>query len=343
MNTLIPTIHTAPQTQAGALWGGVSFGQALAEGTVKGYSALQTSGENPSIDAGAYVTILDGGGTYVAPTVGQMHNVKSTDAQDGATIEATGTVDTATFNTLTDLGADFVAAGILVNDVVLVDGDLLAASVVNVTATTLTVAAFFELDAGLVLTPTSGSTYRVIRAVGTGASWVLLQGQDAAHNEIKEYVVLNGITNVPTVAEYYRLYKARTFGAIGILKLTGVLTATASIDATVSLQVTDGNNQSLMALTTNPVGKVGYIQRWWGSLARKKSATAGIRLRVGNFNGFSYVRQSRSLQGQGTSAFDHQFSVPVKLGPTFDVWVEADVSENATAISAGFDILYKDI
>lgn len=316
----------------------------VAKGNVPGHSSIAKFGENPDIDNNAtFETIWDGGGTYVPPTVARIHNVVSTDADDAGTVLSSGT-DTGGSNlTIEDTTATFSTDGVAAGDVVLNDTNCEIGIVTTVTSETVLTFGFMRSpDTGAIGTDTaSGDAYRVVTNASTGASIYYVKGLDATFTEANEFVVMNGISNVATVNSYARQFRARAFGANATV-MEGVATCTAQTDGTVSSQIVDGNNQTLMAVYTIPFGKIGYLTKWWGSLSTKGAASSVVRLKGGTLDGLGYIIQTRSINGTGTSAFDYEYSAPEIMAQGVDIWVEADSDTNNTGIASGFDILLMD-
>jgi len=315
----------------------------IARGNRSGLSAIRKYGDNPDIDTAAAETIWDGGGTYVAPTTARIHDIASTDVTDVGTVVSSGTATGGSATTLEDTGATFVTDGVAVADTLLNDSNCEVGLITGVTETVITVAGSIrDPNGGFIGTAiASGDSYRAVTG-GAPAGILYVQGLDASVLEQQEFIVLNGTTNVPTIGSYSRMFRARCFGA-NSTGLVGTVTATAQTDLTVSCQVVNGNNQSLMAVYTVPINKNGYIVKWWGTLSRKVSATATIALRGGRLNAIGYIIQQRSINSTGTSSFDYDYAVPLPVGPGVDIWVEADTDTNNTGIASGFDIVLEDI
>ncbi len=317
----------------------------VAKGTFAGTSFINKFGENPDIDTGAFEDIWDAGGTYVPPTQARLHDIVSTSVSDAGTLLSSGTATGGSTTTLVDTGATFISDGVAVGDVVINDTNVEAGTITTVTSeTTLTMA-------GRIRNPNdgtdgdaieSGDAYRVITNASTGASYFHILGLDASFLSQEEFVILNGTSNVATANTWIRQHRARTFGPATI-GAVGTVSCTAQTDGTVSCQVLDGNNQTLMAIFTVPADKFGRIHRWWGTLSKKQTVVSTLKLRAGTLDAIGFILQTRSIDNTGDSSFNHDFKTPIPAPGGVDIWIEADTNANDTGISAGFDVIMEDI
>ncbi len=318
----------------------------IAKGNISRHSFMLKFGENDDIDQ-SYETIWDAGATYVPPTQARLHNVISTDADDDGDTISDDTATGGSATTLVDSGATFQTQGtpVVAGDAVLNDTNVLIGVVLTVDSEIqLTVTGWISPNSGLVGDATeSGDDYRVVHNASTGASIYHILGQDATRTEIDEFVVLNGMANVATVNTYVRQYRARIFGP-GTTAAEGVITSTAQVDNTVSCQINDGANQTLMAVYSVPIDKIGYIVKWWGTISRDipTASVSVMRLRGGTLDGIGYLLQSRSISTAASSSFTYDYAVPTPIPGGVDIWVEATSSANDTAVASGFDIILVD-
>ncbi len=313
----------------------------VCRGNVPGHSFINQSGENPDIDtASGFEDVWDGGGTYVAPTTARLHDIASTSASDAGTVVSSGTATGGTTVTIIDTSATFVTDGVAVGNNMLNDTNVQSGTVTAVTETTLTMAGRMRNpnDGTDGLANQSGDTYRVVSNASTGTSVVHILGNDISFLRQEEFVVLNGTGNVETANTWRRQYRARTFGP-NTTGAIGTISSTAQVDGTISFQILNGNNHTLMAIFTESSDKFGYLHKWWGSLSKKTGAISNLRLRAGVLGGVSFVIQSRSIDNAGKSDFEYKWATPVPLPGSVDVWVEADTDTNNTGISAGMDII----
>lgn len=328
--------------------------QKVAMGLVKGMSFIAKFGENTDID-GAFEDIWEGGGTYVAPTTSRLHNIASTDGEDTGVILSSGTATGGSSNTLIDTTATFSSDGVAAGDFVINDDQCILGRVISTTEKTITLVRMAQPSNGLqfedysddLLANVSGDEYRVVtygtgspRSTGAAILWVVGLGADYTLQE--EFIVMNGTTPVSTTKTFTRIHRARVFLS-SLAGAIGTISATAVVDGTVSIIVTDGNNQSLHAIFTIPSDKVGFIVDWWGALSKKQAATSVIRIRAGEINNINYITENRVISSTGTTQFVRDFPFWLTFPGGSDVHIEADASTTDVGVSAGFDILLVDL
>lgn len=315
----------------------------LGKGNVPGHTLMAKFGENPDIDLG-FETIWDAGGVYVPPTQARLHNVASNLAADAGTVITSGTATGGSVTSLINADATFVTDTVAVGDLILNDANVEIGVVTAVNSETVLAAVRSMRD------PSSGEdgepnefgdAYRIVRDASTGASVVHILGLSAFFLEQDEFVVTNGVSNVSTAKSYIRQFRARVFSSVAA-DAVGIITSTAVTDGTVSLQIINGNNQTLMAAYTIPADKIGMLVRWWGSMSKKQSASSVVNLRAGQFDKIGYIVQNRSVKSNGSSSFDHTFTVPILFPGGSDMWMEADSDTNDIGIAGGFDIVLVD-
>jgi len=330
--------HASPQVSLNNIAAGTPF--AIAKGALPGMRPFSRVGENDDIDTGSgFEFIWDGGGTYVPPTTARLHDIVSTNAGDVGTVVSSGTATGGSAKSVIDSTATFSSDGVVVGDILINDTKGSFATITGlVSQTEITIAGALRdpangLPQGLF---EAGDVYRVASDASTGAAFVYIEGLNIFRQEVKEFVILNGTTNVPTVNSYTRHNRLRA-SATTTAGTLGTITSTAQVDGTVTAQIVNGNNQTLMAIYTVPVGKSAMLISWWGAFSKKNTATAGIRLRAGVLDGVHYTVQVRSISSSATSSFNHPFIVPVMIPAGADIWIEADTDANNSGISAGLD------
>lgn len=321
-----------------------SFFLNISQQLVPGHDFDHKFGENVDIDtASGFEVIWDAGGDYVKPTVPRLHDVTSSDAADAGTVLSSGTATGGTTTTLVDTGATFATDGVTVNDLVLDDSNMQIGRVTSVAETTLTMlGGWREPQFGRIGPPIElGDSYRVVTDALTGASVMHLIGLDATLMDTQEFVVMDGLSAAASATAYNIIFRARIF-ASDAAGAVGVISATAQTDGTISAQIVNGNNQTLMAVRTCPLDKICYIARWWGAISKKTAAFSNIHLRAGNLSGVSYIIQNRTVDSSASSQFNDPFVVPLPVVGGTDLWVEADSDANDVGIDAGFDLIIVD-
>jgi hypothetical protein len=319
----------------------------LGKGNVPGHTLMAKFGENPDLNTiEGFEVIWDAGGVYVPPTQARIHNVLSSLPADAGTVITSGTATGGSVTSLIDADATFVTDSVAVGDLILNDTNVEIGVVTAVSSETVLAAVRSMRDpsSGEDSQPNEfGDAYRIVRDASTGTSVLHIIGLSAFFLEQDEFVVTNGQSNVATANNYIRQFRARVFSSASA-NAAGTITSTTIGESveTVTLQVINGNNQTLMAVYTIPSDKVGMLVRWWGSMSKKQSASSVVNLRAGQIDKIGYIVQNRSVKSNGSSAFDHEFKIPILFPGGSDMWIEADTDTNAVGFAGGFDIVLID-
>jgi len=182
-------------------------------------------------------------------------------------------------------------------------------------------------------------------AAGTGAQAVRLWGLVDWHKaEVSEDIELAGASDVATVNSYVIIHRMKVirWGAIAGVAAANIL-ATAVTDATVTAQITVGNDQTLMAVYGVPALQTLYVTQWYLDLNKSGSAgSVDVDLCIDPvpdqaLSGYQ-VKHHLGLQSVGSSHIGHPFNpyYPVP-GPALVLVRVAEVSASGSDISAGFD------
>ena len=198
---------------------------------------------------------------------------------------------------------------------------------------------------GLWVAPTTGRIHDIVSTdandtgAGTGAQTVDIFGLDTNYDEQNETVTLNGITNVPTVGTYQRIFRmiVRTAGSGG--SNVGTITATAQVDATVTAQINPANNQTLMAIYTIPNGKRGALQSIYASIIKSQAVAGQVFLYFREEGAPWRVAFFFGLASDGTTTHDHVFTPPAIGFPKTDIRLLVDVTANNADVAGGFSIV----
>jgi hypothetical protein len=179
-----------------------------------------------------------------------------------------------------------------------------------------------------------------VGASGNGARTVEIFGLDANYDQISETVTMNGQLDVPTTRSYLRINRmvVRTAGDTGSNE--GTITATGQTDATVTSQITIGNNQTLQAIYTIPNNRIGYMTHYYSAMDRNvTTGAADIQLFIRPQSEVFQLKHIIGTIAAGASYFHHDFGVYLQVLAKSDIKIRAAVTANNTHISAGFDII----
>jgi len=187
---------------------------------------------------------------------------------------------------------------------------------------------------GLYAYPGSAVAMTVTSAGGATDSGVkvLVSGLDTNYAELEEEVTLNASGTATTSGLFLRVFRAYVSGSTSP---TGNITIANG--GTTYAQITNGENQTLMAVYTVPAGKTLYINE---GIATHGTGTSGgvymtVRFLVKPFGG---VFRTQVKIDVVESQIYYPFAYPIKVTEKSDVEVRAICNKNqANALSASFN------
>lgn len=320
------------------------FEHELSMGRIPGMSRILKFGDraDSSGTAGTFETLWDGpAATYAPPTQARTHDIASTLAGDVGLLVSSGTITFASSALLIDSSATFISDSVAIGDAVVNDSDCSIAPIGVIAVNSET-----QLTIGIMIFPENGlsngandigDNYRVVRATSTGAALTYVQGLLGSRLSQNEFIINNGVSNVPTLSEYLRINRMRAFAGGSLKEAVGTITATAQTDGTVTAQIVNGSNQTLMAVQSLAINERGSMKRWRANLTRKQAGASQVVLRTGLLDGVGYISRKSGLTTTGNSSWQDELGGFV-LPPGVDVWMENDSDNAAIGISGGFDI-----
>lgn len=104
----------------------------------------------------------------------------------------------------------------------------------------------------------------------------------------------------------------------------------------IQIKILIGNEQTLMALWTCPVGYTAYITHFFSSTSSAKATSVCLFVRP--FGGVFNVKAALDIN-QG--ATQHKYDMPLSVQAKSDVTIRASASGAGGVVSAGFDLYYK--
>ncbi len=185
--------------------------------------------------------------------------------------------------------------------------------------------------------------------VGVGARAIRIWGLiNWDTKEVFEDLILNGLTDVPTVNAYVIIHRMKVIDS-GTTSITvGSITATAQTDGTVTAIIGPDEGQSQMAIYGLPSVQDAYLTSYF---AVAKSAGGAIKLIDIEclMNPFpdrqlpSFVKShSGGITTTGGSFFEKQFNPYPKIEGPAIVKIKVISDQNDSEVSAGFDLIVVD-
>jgi hypothetical protein len=173
-------------------------------------------------------------------------------------------------------------------------------------------------------------------------------GLDINGNEVEQDITLTGTTRVALTTPLWRVYRMSNLADEGG-DLVGVVSCYTGLgDVPLAGEtraiITNGNNQTLMALYTIPKGKVGFLYR--GEFGMSRAQVAGsarcayYSRRVGKV--FT-IKKRIDISGGGSSVYMDKRSFPDVIPALTDIKMTVEsVSANSTGVYGAFDIMLVD-
>lgn len=183
---------------------------------------------------------------------------------------------------------------------------------------------------------------------GSGAQKVKVYGlQTWDTAETSEVVEMAGATPVNTQNSYVIIHRMRVVQDGGTNINTGVITATAATDGTVTAQINATEGRTEMAIYGIPSTQTAYILDYYAS-AIKAAATLSVKLTllVNNtpdttLTTFS-IKHTNGIVTDGSNYLHHDFRPYARLPGPAIIKLEANASANNTDVSGGFDVILVD-
>jgi len=180
-------------------------------------------------------------------------------------------------------------------------------------------------------------------AGGTGLRTLRLYGLDENLLEQTEDIELDGLTPVTSTLSYLRLDISRGLTAGTTGQNQGDITIAQSITtANIFAVLPAGYNATTIGAYTIPAGKNGYILTQAVSLANKQSAFISARIKIRMPGSVFTTSGEATLNAVGTSFIERKFTVPIKIPPGTDLFIEAE-ADSPVAVSCFLDILLVDV
>lgn len=172
-----------------------------------------------------------------------------------------------------------------------------------------------------------------------GARTLQLFGLDANFSEASEVVSLAGRNQVTSASSYRRLHRMVVLSAGSIQESAGNIEAVHGDTGSTLASITQGFNQTLMAVYTIPASRTGYLTNWNASIDRAgiaQNRSGDVKLQV---RPEGEVFQTKSTVGLFNDSRERFYSVPLKISAKSDIKVNASAVTNNTAFSAAFDLI----
>lgn len=309
----------------------------IAECNIEGHTALRKFGHNSSVGA-TPEEIWDGSAVYSYLSAAEKLQVFGGATDTGDTLSS-GTATGGSTTTLEDTEATFQSDGAAAGDIVLNDTGDVHGIVLTVDSESL-ITVLLPFRDGLctvAATPfVAGDSYRVVNANAVGAAVVQINGLDASYNYQTEYIVLNGATDVTTIGDYIRIFRAKIVLAGSAGGNVAAIDIENNASAVLLARITATLNQTLMALFTVPSGNTAFITSLFAGTSTNKVTEVDLLVRP---LGEVFQVKKRLTINQGTTVIKYDF--PLSVAQKSDIVIKAAAAGGGGEISAGFDLWYE--
>jgi len=318
----------------------IPYEYTIAEGTLPDHLGISKFGHNPDVGA-VLEEVWDGTNPYAGYlTTASVLEIASADIDDQGLLITTGTNTGGSKTVLIDTEATFETDSVAIGDAVLDDTNNeygIVTSIDSETQITMFAAVIRTgIDGGLDFT-TPGSTYRIVNANDTGAAVVEIQGLDANWAFQKDFIILNGQTDVLTTNTYLRVFRAKVILAGSSGWNEGTIDVDDAGNTNLIGRITAKYNQTLMAMWTVPASKMAYVTRVYATTAIVNKPTT-IHIYVRWFGSVFQLKKSLTLTANNMIL---DWSVPMAVPEKSDIKIMALAEGGGGAVSAGFDLWYE--
>ena len=177
---------------------------------------------------------------------------------------------------------------------------------------------------------------------------IQITGLDINGAEVNQTITLSGTTRVALITPLWRVYRMQNEGTSDLVGIVFCYTGTGTVpsigDPEVRAIIDNGNNQTLMALYTIPLGKVGFLYR--GETLMSRSQTSGAvqgSYQSRRFGKIFKVKKRVDIVNSGSSSYQDKRSFPDVIPSLTDIKLRVEnVSANNAGITGTFDILLID-
>ena len=166
---------------------------------------------------------------------------------------------------------------------------------------------------------------------------IQVQGLDVTGALTLQTITLTGTTVAPLTTNLWRVFRLMNMGTTNN---AGVVHATVSNKATSYAQMAIGNNQTLMALYTIPLGKTGYLLQGTNSIiGTNRGYSISGKLLMRPYGKVFQLKKTFGLASDGSGYMVMPFPLPGKIPQLTDIKVSAISSAAGGGLNNTFEIL----
>ncbi len=211
-------------------------------------------------------------------------------------------------------------------------------------------------DVAVWVAPTTARTHQIVSTTTTddseqgGARTIRIYGITdwEEGTEVSEDIIMNGQSNVATSNQYVIIHRMKVLTKGGTNVNTGVITATADNDTTVTAQINVGEGQTQMAIYGIPTTQTAYVTQCYASFNKSGGSTGSVDVSMlynpepdAELTNF-LIKHTHGLITTGTSWMGHIFNPYYKFTGPGIIKMAAFGSTTNLDVSAGFDLILVD-
>lgn len=166
-----------------------------------------------------------------------------------------------------------------------------------------------------------------------------VQGLDITGLLTLQTITLTGTTVSVLTTPLWRVFRLKNEG---VTNNAGIIHASDAGKAVSYAQIAIGNNQTLMALWTVPLGMTAYMLTLDASMAGlKKDYVIDGHMYFRTLGKVFQIKRTFGLKASGTSSHNKVFEIPIKIDALTDIKISAISSAAGGVINASFAIIYE--
>lgn len=178
---------------------------------------------------------------------------------------------------------------------------------------------------------------------------IAILGLDINGDEKEQSITLTGTTRVALTTPLWRVYRMTNHGGVGIIGMVYCYIGTGNVPAVDAIRavIDNGHNQTLMALYTIPLGKVGFLFRGELGMQYNKTGVATHEFAHCHYEsrrcgGVFTVKKSITLLSNGDSIYTDKRSFPDVIPALTDIKLSVLEVSDDMGMFGTFDILIVD-
>jgi len=177
---------------------------------------------------------------------------------------------------------------------------------------------------------------------GTGARTVLVTGLDASWNIQTATASMNGVAAVALPGTWRRINQVLVLTVGSSESNVGTISVRVTAGAVIQSQVLPGEGIDSVGIYTVPNGYSAFVLSYFLEISRAGTGdtlTASLWRREPTVPGPRIKSREVTLATGGTTSFNYENPVPVRIVGPYDLWINGTAGANNTPTGCGFNLL----